>query len=88
MKKMLLSVSALFAVTIASAQSYPKQPDPSVVNVVYYKKEAVKEIPKKEETATQQPAREEKPQSEQEAIRKEDKVKNATRNAVAQNNKK
>jgi hypothetical protein len=34
MKKIVLSLSALFAVSIAAAQSYPKQPDTKVYNVV------------------------------------------------------
>ncbi len=37
MKKILLSLCALFAVSIASAQSYAKQPDPSTYEVVEYK---------------------------------------------------
>ena len=38
MKKSILSVCALFALTAVSAQSYPKQPDPKTVNVVPYEK--------------------------------------------------
>jgi hypothetical protein len=37
MKKILLSLSALFAVSMASAQSYSRQPDPSTYQVVEYK---------------------------------------------------
>jgi hypothetical protein len=40
MKKIILSLTALMAVGFASAQSYPKQPDRTVVNYVEYKKEA------------------------------------------------
>lgn len=40
MKKIILSLTALLAVGVASAQSYPKQPDRTVVNYVEYKKEA------------------------------------------------
>lgn len=37
MKKIILSLSALMTVGIAAAQSYPKQPDPSVTYVEYKK---------------------------------------------------
>jgi hypothetical protein len=40
MKRNILSLAALFTVAIASAQSYPKQPDPSVVTYIEYKKVA------------------------------------------------
>lgn len=40
MKKTILSLSALFAVAVASAQSYPKQPDKTVVEYVSYQKPA------------------------------------------------
>jgi hypothetical protein len=38
MKKIILSLGALLAVSIASAQSYPKQPDRTIVNYVPYQK--------------------------------------------------
>ena len=37
MKKIILSLSALFTIGVASAQSYIKQPDPTTYNVVEYK---------------------------------------------------
>lgn len=37
MKKMLLSLFALLVVSLASAQSYAKQPDPATYQVVEYK---------------------------------------------------
>jgi len=37
MKKIILSLSALLTIGIASAQSYPKQPDPTVTYVEYKK---------------------------------------------------
>lgn len=40
MKKIILSLTALMATGFAFAQSYPKQPDRTVVNYVEYKKEA------------------------------------------------
>ncbi len=47
MKKIILSLGLLFAAGAASAQSYTAQPDPTIVNVVYYQKpaEEVKEVP-------------------------------------------
>jgi hypothetical protein len=71
MKKIILSLTALMAVGFASAQSYPKQPDRTVVNYVEYKKEAKVESepveqqtvettqvqePQQDEAAIQQPA--------------------------------
>jgi predicted secreted protein len=72
MKKIILSLTALMAVGFASAQSYPKQPDRTVVNYVEYKKEAKTESepveqqtventlqvqePKQDEATIQQPA--------------------------------
>lgn len=49
MKKIILSLAAIFTVSIASAQSYSKQPDPKVYNVVRYKKKAAVE----QETTTE-----------------------------------
>jgi len=49
MKKIILSLSALFAVSIASAQSYTSQPDPSTYEVRHYK------ATKKVQPATAQP---------------------------------
>lgn len=40
MKRNILSLAAFFTAAIASAQSYPKQPDPSVVTYIEYKKVA------------------------------------------------
>lgn len=40
MKKSILSLIAVFTVGIASAQSYSRQPDPKVYNVVRYQKKA------------------------------------------------
>ena len=34
MKKTIFTLSALLTITLATAQSYPKQPDPKVYNVV------------------------------------------------------
>jgi hypothetical protein len=45
MKKTLLSLSALFAVSMASAQSYIKQPDPTTYQVVEYKPQPKEEKP-------------------------------------------
>lgn len=39
MKKIILSLTALMMAAYASAQSYPKQPDRTVVNYIEYKKE-------------------------------------------------
>jgi len=38
MKNIILTLSTLFAVSIASAQTYPKQPDPTVVEYVPFKR--------------------------------------------------
>ncbi|AWH85171.1 hypothetical protein HYN59_08560 [Flavobacterium album] len=57
MKKTILSLSALFAVAVASAQSYPKQPDKTVVEYVSYQKPVqaeVKEQPVDAKTDVQQ----------------------------------
>lgn len=40
MKKTILSLCALFGFAVASAQSYPRQPDPTIVEVVPYQKPA------------------------------------------------
>lgn len=45
MKKIILSLSALFAVSIASAQSYISQPDPTTYEVRKYKAEKKTETP-------------------------------------------
>ncbi len=55
MKKQLLSLSALLAVSIASAQSYIKQPDPTTYKVVEYKQNQDTGT-KTEEAQPQQPA--------------------------------
>jgi len=47
MKKIILSLSALFTIGVASAQSYIKQPDPTTYNVVQYK--ATKKVAPNEE---------------------------------------
>lgn len=52
MKKTILSLAALFTVAVASAQSYPKQPDRTVVNYVEYTKEAKVETEATQEQAT------------------------------------
>jgi hypothetical protein len=59
MKKIILSLSALFTIGVASAQSYIKQPDPTTYNVVQYK--ATKKVEPaatavKTETTTATPA--------------------------------
>ena len=67
MKEILLSLSALFAVSIASAQSYISQPDPSTYEVKQYKAN------KKAETApaaTAQPEATTTPATEQPATAK------------------
>jgi len=51
MKKSILSLIALFAVATVSAQSYPKQPDPSVYEVVPYQKPVAAETEVKEQPA-------------------------------------
>lgn len=40
MKRNILSLAALLTVAIVSAQSYPKQPDPSAVTYIEYKRAA------------------------------------------------
>ncbi len=87
MKKMLLSVTALFATCMAFSQSYPKQPDPAIVRVEYYKKPEVKPDSEKKEAVNQPATKEEKSQPSPEILKKEEKVKNTGRTAVAQNNK-
>jgi len=49
MKKSILSLIALFSVAVVSAQSYAKQPDPSVYEVVKYQKPAVEKTEVKEQ---------------------------------------
>lgn len=87
MKKMLLSVIALFAAGMAYSQSYPKQPDPATVRVEYYKKQEVKPDAAKKEAVNQPAPKDEKNQPSPEFLKKDEKVKNSGRNAVAQNNK-
>ncbi len=67
MKKTILSIVALFAVAAVSAQSYPKQPDKTIVEYTSYEKAApakaeVKEQPAdtKSNGAQAQPARDRK----------------------------
>ncbi|TRW25146.1 hypothetical protein FMM05_07510 [Flavobacterium zepuense] len=60
MKKIILSLAALFTIGVASAQSYIKQPDPTTYNVVEYKatKKAAPatEVKTETETTTTTPA--------------------------------
>jgi hypothetical protein len=57
MKKIILSLGLLFAAGAASAQSYTAQPDPTIVNVVYYQKPAEEAKEAAAET-TQEPKQE------------------------------
>lgn len=87
MKKILLSLSALFAVSVAAAQSYPKQPDKTVVEYVNYQKPA--EVPKEEVKAEEVQAKDAKTEKAQPAARKEDnKIQKATNPAILNSNKK
>ncbi|WP_294820224.1 hypothetical protein [uncultured Flavobacterium sp.] len=49
MKKSILSLIALFSVAAVSAQSYAKQPDPTIYEVVKYEKPAVEQTEIKEQ---------------------------------------
>ena len=60
MKKIILSLAALFSVAVVSAQSYPKQPDPSVITYIEYKKVA----PVQQESVTSEDAQAETAQAE------------------------
>lgn len=87
MKKIVLSLSALFAVSVASAQSYPKQPDKTVVEYVNYQKPA--ETPKEEVKAEETQAKDAKTEKVQPAAKKEDdKIQKATNPAILNSNKK
>jgi hypothetical protein len=87
MKKIVLSLSALFAVSLASAQSYPKQPDKTVVEYVnYYQKPA--ENPK-EEVKQEEVQNADKKTEKQPAVKKEDnKIEKATNPAILNSNRK
>ncbi len=50
MKKTILSLIALFSVAVVSAQSYAKQPDPTIYEVVKYQKPAAPETEIKEQS--------------------------------------
>lgn len=54
MKKTVFTLSALLTITLATAQSYPKQPDPKVYNVIRHddKEEATEAEEQKEAVAT------------------------------------
>lgn len=54
MKKTIFTLSALLTITLATAQSYPKQPDPKVYNVIRHsdKEEATEAEEQKEAVAT------------------------------------
>lgn len=65
MKRTILSLAALLAVGVASAQSYPKQPDPSAVTYIEYKKTApVQEEKVNEDEQATAKSSEEQPQTE------------------------
>ena len=89
MKKIILSLSALFAVSIASAQSYPKQPDKTIVQYVSYQKPAAEP---KQENATQGDANAEakntKEAQAQPAAKKDEKIERGTNPAILNSNKK
>ncbi len=90
MKKILLSLSALFAVSLASAQSYPKQPDKTIVEYVEYQKPAVEEpaAEVKEGNNTEVKNAQGK-QEVQSAVKKEDdKIQKAANPAILNSNKK
>lgn len=89
MKKILLSLSALFAVSLASAQSYPKQPDRTIVEYVEYQKPAAeepaleaKDVDKSEVKNTQA-----KQEAQPAAKKEDDKIQKATNPAVLNNKK-
>lgn len=54
MKKTVFTLSTLLTITLATAQSYPKQPDPKVYNVIRHddKEEATEAEEQKEAVAT------------------------------------
>jgi hypothetical protein len=76
MKRIILSLGALLAVSVASAQSYPKQPDRTIVQYVPYQKPvaepAAAEV--KADTAETKAA---KPKTVQPAAVKDEKLKKA-----------
>ena len=88
MKKIILSLSALFAVSIASAQSYPKQPDRTIVEYRSYQKPAAEpkeegEV-KEENTEATQAKEDVKPAAKKE----ESKIQKANNPAILNSNKK
>ncbi|MCW4467359.1 hypothetical protein OGH69_00110 [Flavobacterium sp. MFBS3-15] len=62
MKKIILSLAALFGTLAVSAQSYPKQPDPTIYEVVKYQK------PVTEEPVTEEPAKAENAESKADSV--------------------
>jgi hypothetical protein len=88
MKKIILSLSALFAVSLASAQSYPKQPDRTIVEYRNYQKPAAepKEEGEVKEESTE--AKEAKADIKPAAKKEENKIQKANTSAILNSNKK
>lgn len=90
MKKTILSLCALFGFAIASAQSYPRQPDPTIVEVVPYQKpaEEVKADDSKTSDAKENEAdKENKETATAEARKNEENVSGDTKKALVNNEK-
>lgn len=88
MKKTILSLIALFSVAIVSAQSYAKQPDPTVYEVVKYQKPVTEQSEVKEQPAENKAGTQEaKPNSDRKAENATTEAK-ATTTAVAVNEQK
>lgn len=89
MKKIVLSLSALFAVSIAAAQSYPKQPDPKVYNVVKQvpatKAAETDETADRQEVNTEAHSKDETIATEGQPAKKPEKVETSPATAVAEN---
>jgi hypothetical protein len=65
MKKIILSLATLLGTLAVSAQSYPKQPDPSTYNVVKYQKPVAVE---EEKVEAPQPANAENAESRADGV--------------------
>ena len=91
MKKTILSLTALLMAGFASAQSYPKQPDRTVVNYVEYTKEAKAEpeaeVQPKEQAAIEASQTEEQTNDEAAAAQPETAVNSNTVSENRRNDK-
>ncbi|RZJ72652.1 MAG: hypothetical protein EOO45_10660 [Flavobacterium sp.] len=92
MKNFILSIGALLAVSTASAQSYPKQPDKTVVQYTsYYKapakeKKAEADVKTESTSAKETNAKTAQPAVRDEKLKKSEAVMPKTNNGVATTN--